>query len=120
MIREFLIAKNITATKHPSRVYYTILTAGTGTTIEPTSAIKAKYTGRLLNGSVFDQSTGDTTYDSALYDNIAGWRKVLVGIKAGTKLRIFIPSDLGYGLTVQETIPASSVLDFDIEIVGVE
>lgn len=118
-IQAFIAAKGLTGfTKHPSRVYQSISEVGTGTTINQFSTIKVTFKGRLLTGSQFD---GLTDYSSALSDLIPGWRKVLVGVKKGTKMRILIPSDLAYmGRTDNPAIPPNSVLDFDIEIVDVE
>ena len=119
IILNFLAAKGLTGfTKHSSRVYQNISVAGTGTTISPLSTITVKYKGRLLNGTVFDES-GTTDLVRPLYELIPGWKKVLVGVAKGTKMRIFIPSDLGYGLPGSGIIPGRAVLDFDIEIVDV-
>lgn len=118
-IREFIAANSLTnVIKAPTRVYYKVLTPGSGTSIDLTSSLTVKYTGRTLNGTVFDQTTGDATLISPLTSLIKGWR-VLLGMQKGAKVRIFIPSDLGYGLSPQSNIPASSVLDFDIEVVDV-
>lgn len=117
-ITDFLTAKGITAIKNPSRVYYKVNTVGTGATVDISSIITVKYTGRLLNGTVFDQTTGDATFQSPLNNVIRGWN-VLLGMQKGAKVRIFIPSDLAYGSSAQAAIPASSVLDFDIELVDV-
>ncbi|WP_182923401.1 FKBP-type peptidyl-prolyl cis-trans isomerase [Pedobacter planticolens] len=113
----FLAAKGITATKDPSRVYYQVLTQGTGTdVIDQNSTLVVKYTGRLLDGTVFDSSTAFTT---TLTGVIAGWGKVLPLFKSGAKIRIFIPSNLAYGASATGSIPQNSALDFDIEIVSV-
>jgi FKBP-type peptidyl-prolyl cis-trans isomerase FkpA len=118
-ITDFIAAKGLTGfTKHTSRVYRSITVAGTGLSISPLSTITVKYTGRLLNGTIFDQS-GTTDLVNLLSDLIPGWRKSLIGVAKGTKLRLLIPSDLGYGLTGSGLIPGNSVLDFDIEIVDV-
>jgi FKBP-type peptidyl-prolyl cis-trans isomerase len=116
-IKNFLTANNITAVKASNRVYYKINTAGTGAIINIGSTIEVKYTGRLLNGTVFDTS-GDTAYSSALLDFISGW-EALIGMKAGTKVRLIIPSDLAYGSVASSSIPSNSILDFDVEIVSV-
>jgi FKBP-type peptidyl-prolyl cis-trans isomerase FkpA len=116
-ITDFLTAKGITATKSPLRVYYKVNTLGTGETVDISSTITVKYTGRTLNGTVFDTSA-DNTLISPLASLIKGW-EVLLGMQKGAKVRIFIPSDLAYGLSAQTNIPASSVLDFDIELVDV-
>ncbi|TCC93211.1 hypothetical protein EZ428_00085 [Pedobacter frigiditerrae] len=116
-IVDFLAAKGLTATKSPLRVYYIVKTPGTGTSVDISSTITVKYTGRTLNGTVFDTS-GDATISSPLVSLIKGW-EVLLGMQKGAKVRIFVPSNLGYGLDAQTSIPGSSVLDFDIELVDV-
>lgn len=117
-ILAFLASKGITgAIKHSSRVYYKVLTTGTGTDpIDNYSTLETKYTGRLLDGTIFDSSTSFTTTPTGV---ILGWGKVLPLFTAGTKVRLFIPSDLGYGVAGSGSIPANAVLDFDIEIVKV-
>lgn len=119
IISDFLVAKNITAIKSPSRVYYKVNQIGTGEAVDIASTITVKYQGRLLTGSIFDQSIGDATLVSPLSSLIKGWQ-VLLGMQKGAKARIFIPSDQGYGLNTQVGIPKSSCLDFDIEIVDVK
>jgi len=120
IIKKFLTDKGLTGfTKHPSRVYQNISVVGTGDAINAGSTIVAKYKGRLLTGAQFDES-GATDMESTLNQLVRGWQKVLIGVTKGTKLRVFIPSDLGYGTTVSGAIPANSVLDFDIEIVDVK
>lgn len=119
LIRDFLTTKGINnAIKSSSGVYYQVLTPGTGASVDLVSTITVKYTGRLLNGFVFDQSVGDATLQSPLQSLIRGWR-ALIGMQKGAKVRLFIPSDLAYGLEAQPNIPANSVLDFDIELTDV-
>jgi FKBP-type peptidyl-prolyl cis-trans isomerase FkpA len=117
-IKDFLTEKALTGfTKHSSRVYRNISVVGTGPAINEFSTITFKYKGRLLNGTVFDETTTanlTTTLDGV----IRGWRS-LVGITKGSKVRIFIPSDLGYGVAANGAIPGNSILDFDIEVVDV-
>jgi FKBP-type peptidyl-prolyl cis-trans isomerase FkpA len=119
-ITNYLTANSITgAVKSPSRVYYKIITAGTGTAIDLSSNVTVKYAGRLLDKTVFEQTVGDATMTySALGGIIRGW-DVLQGMKVGTKVRIFIPSDLAYATGGREGIPPNSVLDFDVEITNV-
>nr|WP_294870620.1 FKBP-type peptidyl-prolyl cis-trans isomerase [uncultured Pedobacter sp.] len=125
-IREFLQSKGLTATKDPSTgVYYSVIQAGTGTeVIDLTSTLKAKYTGRTLDGTSFDSNT-DGTFSTTLLGVISGW-EVLTKFTKGAKVRIFIPSSEGYGTTGstdQSTgivrIQPNACLDFDIEIVDV-
>lgn len=116
-IKAFLTEKNITATKHSSGVYYQVLTQGTGTDIiDEHSKLVVKYSGRLLNETQFD--AGDA-FSTTLSGVIRGWGEVVPLFKSGAKVRIFIPSELGYGPNPNGAIPANSVLDFNIDITSV-
>lgn len=116
-INTFLTANNITATMHSSGVYYQVLTQGTGTdVIDEHSKLVVKYSGRLLDGTQFDSGDAFSTTLSAV---IRGWGEVIPLFKSGAKVRIFIPSELGYGSSGNGGIPANSVLDFSIDITSV-
>ena len=113
----YLSAKNITATKHSSGVYYQQLTAGTGTElIDEHSKLVVKYTGKFLDGTQFD--SGDAL-NTTLSQVISGWGKVIPLFKQGAKVRLFIPSTLGYGPAGNAGIPANAILDFTIDITSV-
>ncbi|WP_199118407.1 FKBP-type peptidyl-prolyl cis-trans isomerase [Pedobacter sp. ASV28] len=116
-IQAFLTAKGITATKHPSGVYYQVITPGTGTdVIDQHSTVVYKYTGRTLDGTQFDSND---SFSTTLLSVIPGWEKVLPLFTAGAKVRLFIPSNLGYGVLGSGSIPPNAVLDFTIEITSV-
>jgi FKBP-type peptidyl-prolyl cis-trans isomerase FklB len=72
----------------------------------------------LFNGTVFDETVGTGYLVTKLNELIKGW-EVLLGMQKGAKLRIFIPSDLAYGLNPPSGIPVSACLDFDIEVIDV-
>lgn len=119
LIKDFLAAKSITAIKSPSGVYYQVLAAGSGShTYSANSQVSVKYVGRLLNESIFDQSATAVTF--TLGQLIAGWQIGIPFIQKGGKIRLFIPSYYGYGSRASGSIPANSVLDFDIELVNVQ
>lgn len=116
-ITTFLTANNIIADKHTSGVYYQVLTQGTGTdVIDEHSTLVVKYSGRLLDGTQFD--SGDA-FSTSLNQVIPGWGEVIPLFKAGSKVRIFIPSGLGYGTSGSGSIPINAVLDFTIDITSV-
>jgi FKBP-type peptidyl-prolyl cis-trans isomerase FkpA len=120
LITQFIAKNSLTMQKDPSRVYYAVSTPGTGTdAITESSTITAKYTGRYLDGTVFDSST-DGTYVSLLGSLIPGWVKTIPGrITSGGKIRLIIPSDLAYGGNTSTGIVGNACLDFDIEITAV-
>ena len=123
----FLRANNFTAIKDPSRVRYIVTQQGTGATaINENSTVVYKYTGRLLNGTIFDSSTDGTFSSTFARISVQGWKIIVPKFTAGAKFRMFIPSDLAYGqagsqdpTTGVTIIPRNAVLDFDIEIVSV-
>ncbi len=116
-IRAFLTANNITATKHSSGVYYQVINPSTGTdTIDEHSTLVVKYVGKLLDGTQFDSSD---SFSTKLTSVILGWGEVLPLFKAGAKVRIFIPSGLGYGTVGSGPVPINAVLDFTIDITSV-
>jgi FKBP-type peptidyl-prolyl cis-trans isomerase len=118
-IVKFLADNNITAQRHETGLYYQILAPGLGNIIYTgNTTVSAKYKGRLLNGSVFDQTTANPV-SFKLGGVIAGWQIGVPLIQKGGKIRIFIPSALGYGRDGSGAIPANAVLDFDIELVDV-
>ena len=110
---------SMTATKHSSGLYYQVTNAGSGATPTGSSKISVRYVGKLSNGTVFDQQTTAT----ALYPlngYIAGWQAGIPLIKKGGSIKLIIPSALAYGCTQQGTIPANSILYFEVELVDVQ
>lgn len=114
-IQAYIQANNITATKDPSGVYYQVITAGTGNYPTATSVINVNYTGKLLDGTVFDTGNLSNTSLSGL---IKGWQYGIPHINTGGRILLIIPSALGYGTTAQASIPANSVLVFTIDLLG--
>lgn len=106
-------------TKTESGLLFEVLKDGYG--ISPTSGNKVviKYTGRLADGTIFDQ-TGEESVTFSVDNLVPGFTEALKMMKAGGKYRIFIPAHLGYGSqNVQGVIPGNSVLDFTIELISV-
>ena len=86
----------------------------------PGSVVYVNYTGRLMDGTVFDSTEGQPL--PALFrvrDLIMGWQIALVRMYEGDKFRVWIPAKYGYGSTKTDGIPAWSTLEFDIELVKI-
>jgi FKBP-type peptidyl-prolyl cis-trans isomerase FkpA len=119
-IVKFIADNKIAAVRHSSGVYYQIINAGSGSkTYSGSTIVTAKYAGRLLNGSIFDQTT-TTGIAFPLGNVIVGWQIGVPLIQKGGKIRLLIPSQYAYGQNQSGKIPANSVLDFDIELVDVQ
>jgi peptidyl-prolyl cis-trans isomerase A (cyclophilin A) len=102
-----------------SGLMYEVLTPGTGASPSKTSTVSVKYTGSLLDGTVFD-STGTGAPASFRADQvIPGWTEALLMMKKGGKMRLVVPPDLGYGARgYPGVIPGNAYLVFEVELVG--
>lgn len=98
------------------------LKEGTGVGAKTGDKITVHYTGMLTNGTVFDSSIPrgqPFSFTLGAGAVIQGWDQGLVGIKAGEKRKITIPSELGYGPTGYGPIPPNATLIFEVELVKI-
>ncbi len=118
-IQAYLTANNITtATKDASGLYYQVITPGQGNYPTASSVVTVNYTGTLLDGTVFDTGKSFQTGLAASSNIIQGWKIGVPHINLGGRIKLFIPSALGYGTTAQAKIPANSVLIFTVDLIG--
>lgn len=98
------------------------ISKGTGDTVKINSSVDVKYVGKLLNGNIFDATTADNTFNFRVGQKqvITGWDIGLLGMQAGGKRRLSIPSLLAYGAQGSPPrIPSHATLIFEIEVVSV-
>jgi FKBP-type peptidyl-prolyl cis-trans isomerase len=93
---------------------------GTGEPPSPTDTIKVHYTGRLIDGTVFDSSVerGEPT-SFALNMAFKCWIDGLQLVRPGGKAKLYCPSDLAYGDQGRPRIPPGATLVFDVELLEV-
>ncbi|MDB5012313.1 MAG: hypothetical protein JWQ25_515, partial [Daejeonella sp.] len=95
-VQKYITAKSITGlTKTASGLYYQIIAPGAGTDVFPYSTVSTLYTGKLTDGTVFDEAKVGTPFNTTLSDVIPGWIEGLQLIKKGGKIRLIIPPTLG-------------------------
>jgi FKBP-type peptidyl-prolyl cis-trans isomerase len=94
---------------------------GTGPAVKSSDTVIVQYKGVLWEGG----KQFDSSYDRgqpasfALSQVVKGWAEGLTGKKAGSRVLIVIPPDLGYGPQGQPpTIPANATLVFSVDIIG--
>lgn len=105
----------------PSGLQYEILQEGTGEKPEGTSRVTVHYEGRLTDGKVFDSSykRGEPA-TFGVRQVISGWTEALQLMPTGSKWRLFIPSELGYGARgAGGSIPPNAALIFDVELLSI-
>lgn len=118
-IRAYIKTNNIPALKDASGVFYQVITPGTGTiSYLATTKVTVAYTGKLLNGTVFDSST--SFGPAALNTLITGWGIGIPYIQKGGRIRLIIPSYFAYGHNAVGSLPSDSILDFDITLNDVQ
>ena len=98
--KEFLalLSKQEGVKKDPSGFYYEILKTGEGPSPTMTDTVRLHYHGTLIDGTVFDSSV-DRGQPASFPMNgvIKGFSGGLTKTQVGGKIRIYIPSELGYG-----------------------
>lgn len=113
--------KNEKVQETASGLQYVVEKEGTGAQPGPEDEVTVHYTGKLLNGMVFDSSVNrgePATFP--LNRVIPGWTEGVQLMKEGAKYEFFIPSDLAYGAQgVPNVIPPHSTLIFEVELIKV-
>ena len=105
----------------PSGLQYEILTKGTGPVPKSTDTVKANYIGSLIDGKEFDNSyKRGQPLEIPVSGVIQGWVEALQLMPVGSKWKLFIPSDLGYGdRGAGGAIPGGAALVFTIELLEI-
>jgi FKBP-type peptidyl-prolyl cis-trans isomerase FkpA len=105
------------AVKYQDAFFYKVDVPGTGNNPTLCSNVVIYYQGKLIDGTTFDQ-TGNTPLTFSMGNLIKGWQLGLPLIKAGGKIKLYLPPSLGYGNSVSGSIPANSILVFEITLVA--
>lgn len=113
--------KNADIKETASGLQYVVEKEGEGAQPTAEDEVTVHYTGRLLDGTVFDSSVNrgePATFP--LNRVIPGWTEGVQLMKEGAKYTFFIPSDLAYGPQgIPGAIPPHSTLIFDVELIKV-
>jgi len=100
-------------------VMYRVLSKGNGPKPSSKSFVTVHYSGRLINGKVFDQTQKGRPATFRLNELITGWITALREMQVGSRWEIVIPYNLGYGSRASGPIKAFSTLVFDITLLDV-
>jgi FKBP-type peptidyl-prolyl cis-trans isomerase FkpA/FKBP-type peptidyl-prolyl cis-trans isomerase FklB len=108
------------ATRKPSGLAFKSLSEGTGPSPTATDKVKVHYTGRLIDGTVFDSSVERAQPATfALNAVVACWTEGLQLMKVGGKARLYCPSDIAYGDRGRPSIPPGATLVFEVELLEI-
>jgi FKBP-type peptidyl-prolyl cis-trans isomerase FklB len=109
-------------TELPSGLQYQVMKAGTGPMPKETDTVSVHYHGTLIDGTVFDSSVEKgQPIEWPVNQFVKGWTEALQLMPVGSKWKLWVPSNLGYGDRAQgPKIPANSTLIFEIELLGIK
>ena len=132
-IATYITDNGITDTPREDGLYVIINKKGNGPKVAVGKTIRVAYTGRLLDGTVFDTSNPDLANEKGLQSHdaleftvgtahiIKGWDEGLMNLPEGTKATLIIPSSLAYGSKgAGDAIPPYAPLVFDVNILSVK
>lgn len=133
-ILNYIKENNIKETATEDGIYIVVKKKGNGPKVSLGKQVTVNYTGRLLDGTIFDSSVESDARTGNIYDSrrkyepftfkmgagevFPGWDKSLMDQTVGSVLQLIIPSRQAYGAKENSRIPAFSPLVFDIEIVS--
>ena len=119
LILQYIQDNNLVTQNTESGIYYIIDEPGAQIRPDETSTVSVIYKGMLTDGTVFDDSNGNSI-SFPLNGVIAGWTEGIQLFREGGKGTLIIPCNLGYGERQTGSIPPSSVLVFEVELIDVK
>jgi FKBP-type peptidyl-prolyl cis-trans isomerase FklB len=117
-LAENLLVEGVVETE--SGLQYKIIEEGFGVSPNLTDSVTMHYTGRFIDGRVFDSTVpSNTPYTNTLLNLVQGWQEGLLMMNEGGQRRLYIPSYLAYGPEGMGVVEPNSTLVFDIELLKV-
>jgi len=107
----------------PSGLQYEDLKIGEGPEVKTGQTVQMRYTGKFMDGKVFDSNVGKDPYPVTLGVSsvIKGWHEGIPGMRVGGKRKLTIPPELAYGKRgFPGAIPPDATLVFDVEVLSVK
>jgi len=104
----------------PTGLQYRIIKEGNGAKPKKEDKVRVHYVGRLMDGTEFDSSIkrGEPS-EFGLTQVIKGWTEGLQLMTLGAKYEFFIHPKIAYGSRPRPTIPANSLLIFEVELLDI-
>lgn len=112
--------------RNSDSVLYIDKRLGPGKQANTGDTVAVVYSGYLTSGKLFDQTIANENNQLEPFvftigsgQVISGWDQGISGMKVGGQRRLVIPPQYGYGSEEQDSIPADSLLIFDVELVAI-
>lgn len=114
-------AQKAEVTETDSGLQYRIIEAGDGPTPASSDSVEVEFTGRLIDGSIFDSTEnlpGPLRFKIKDF-SVDGVREGLYLMEEGSTYELVLPSDLGFGETASGSICPGTTLIFEITLVNI-
>lgn len=117
-----LKADSVPVVTEPNGLAYVIEVEGAGEKAQENSTVVVNYTGRHLDGEVFDTTDGRGPAEFNLQQVVPGFREGLMKLAKGGKATLYIPGELGYGKQGNPGggIEPNEMLIFDVELIDIK
>lgn len=118
-----MIAEKVAFDSTDSKIYYIIDTTkvGSGPKVISGNTVTVSYTGRYLDGTLFDFSDNYTYVHKASDQRmVQGWEEAIELLNKGSRGAFLIPSTLAYGPYGYYSIPPYCPLFFTIEVLDIK
>ncbi|HEX4270596.1 MAG TPA: FKBP-type peptidyl-prolyl cis-trans isomerase [Rhizomicrobium sp.] len=104
----------------PSGLQFRIIQNGFGKRPQPTDTVEVYYTGKLINGTIFDGTSPGLPAAFKVNSVIPGWIEALEIMREGDHWQLTIPSNIGYGArgAADGLIPPNQTLVFDLQLIS--
>ncbi|MCB0712270.1 MAG: FKBP-type peptidyl-prolyl cis-trans isomerase [Ignavibacteriae bacterium] len=105
----------------PSGLQYQVLAEGSGASPTIKDSVSVRCLGKLINGTIFDQTEEGKSVKCAVAGVVPGWSEALMMMKPGSKWLLYIPSNLGYGSRggLGGKIGPNQLMIYEIELIRV-
>lgn len=123
LLIDYIVDNNLAPTRSVTGLYYQMMEEGSGNRIKPGDQLEVHYTGKFLDGKVFDSSLETGTplnFKLGTRGLIQAWLEALRYMREGSKMTLIVPSRLGYkdrgfGSMIGPNVP----LVFEMEVLKV-
>jgi FKBP-type peptidyl-prolyl cis-trans isomerase len=120
-IQQFIEKNNLEMSRLENGLYYNILEEDAfSETIKYTDQVTFYYTGKFLDGEIFQIITENEKLTYKVNQLIVGWQEALMLMHGKGTIEIIIPPQLGYGTKKTDKIPSNSILYYKLNVTDVK
>ena len=102
-----------------SGLQYKVITEGTGEKPKAEDMVSLHYTGKFVDGTVFQSSVGGDPLQMPAGGFVPGFTEGLLLMPVGSKYILYIPSDIAYGANPPQGIKPNATLEFELELLEI-